>query len=73
MGEQMSKEDRREIVKATCDDVAVKLLFYDRKDDSDLGVGVIEEMILNEEVTVEEILAWICGPIHTSLTKKSKT
>lgn len=70
MGEQMSKEDRREKLEATCSDVAIKLLYYDRKEDEDLPVGAIEEMILNEEVTVEEILAWITTPIRNSLTKK---
>lgn len=68
----MSKEDRREKLEATCSDVAIKLFYYDRKEDEELPVGTVEEMILNGEVTVDEILAWICDPIRESLTKKAK-
>jgi len=66
------KEDRREKLQATCDDMAGKLLYYDRKEDSTLPVGTIEEMVLNGEVTLEEILGWITAPILNSLTKKAK-
>lgn len=69
----MSKnEDRLEKLEATCSDMASKLLYYDRKEDEELPVGAIEEMVLSGEVTVTEIVEWIAGPIRRSLTKKAK-
>jgi hypothetical protein len=74
MEEQMIKEtaDRREKLQAICSDTGVMLLYYDRKEDEDLPVGTIEEMVMNGEVTLDEILGWICDPIRNSLTKKPK-
>lgn len=66
------KEDRREKIEATCSDMASKLLYYDRKEDEELPVGAIEEMILNGDLTVDELLGWITTPIRNSLTKKAK-
>lgn len=65
-----TKEERRETLEATCSDTASKLLYYDRKEDEDLPVGTIEEMVLNGEVTVDEILEWITMPIRNSLSKR---
>lgn len=71
-GGSVSKEDRLEKLEATCSDMASKLLYYDRKEDEELPVGAIEEMVLSGEVTVDELLGWITTPIRDSLTKKPK-
>jgi len=33
-----------------------KILYYDRKEDEDLPVGAIERFILDERITIEEIV-----------------
>lgn len=63
---------RREALEATLSDMASKILYYDRKEDDLLPVGAIEEMVLNGEVTIDEILKWISDPIRKHLTKKPK-
>jgi len=40
----------------TIDDLVSDFLYYDRKEDEELGVGVIEKMIADKEVTVDEIV-----------------
>lgn len=65
-------EDRREKLEATCSDIASKLLYYDRKEDEELPVGTIEEMILNGETTLEEILEWVNAPLRAHLSKREK-
>ncbi len=72
MGEgamDVSKEERRKMLQATCDDTASKLLYYDRKEDEDLPRGAIEEMVSKGEVTIAEIIEWISDPIRKHLTQ----
>ena len=38
-------------------DLVSNFLYYDRKEDEDLGVGDIEKAIENKEITHEEIIA----------------
>ena len=55
----MSNNDntaRRETVFNTIDDLVINLTFYDRKEDEDLPLGVIEEMVKAGEVTIDEMV-----------------
>jgi hypothetical protein len=67
----MSKvEDRREKLQVTIDDSVSNLLYYDRKEDEDLQMGVIEEMVEKGEVTVDEMIEWYATPLRAHFTKK---
>ena len=68
----MSKEDRREKLQATIDDSVTNLLYYDRKEDASMPVGAIEEMVVNGEVTVDEMIEWYSKPLRSHLMKKTK-
>lgn len=50
----MSK--RRQRILDTISDLGGKFLYYDRKEDEDLGVGAIEEAVKNDEITFQEIV-----------------
>jgi len=50
-------ETRRERIMATVTDCVTDLLFYDRKEDEELGVGQIEEAVQAGEITKKEIVA----------------
>ena len=51
----MSKT-RRERILAVTDDLVTDFLYYDRKECSYLPMNEIEEAILNNEITIEEII-----------------
>lgn len=42
---------------ATVGDMVSDLMYYDRKEDEDLPVGTIEELIQDGQITVEEIVS----------------
>lgn len=50
------KTARQCLLDATSDQ-ALDLVFYDRKEDPDLPLGMIEALLENGEITVEEIVA----------------
>lgn len=50
--------DKREILKATIKDLLSCFLYYDRKEDEELSLGDIEEMLSEHEVSVDEIVRW---------------
>ncbi len=51
----MNKTRREVIMDLICDTV-MDLLYYDRKEDSVIGVGDIEDAITKGEITAEEII-----------------
>lgn len=44
------------ILRGTIADLVTDFLYYDRKEDEDLPLGSIEEMILSRETTIDEIV-----------------
>ena len=48
---------RKEHILDTINDLCSDFLYYDRKEDEELGKGEIEEAVENEEITVEEIIS----------------
>lgn len=47
---------RKEIILITASDLAANFMFYDRKEDEDLGRGEIEDAIKSGEITEAEIV-----------------
>ena len=47
---------RKQQVLDTIDDGVSRLLYYDRKEDEDLPVGAIDEMVQNGEITIDEMV-----------------
>ena len=50
-------KDKRGIILDTLSDLISGFLYYDRKEDDDLGVGEIEKAIADGEITVDELVA----------------
>lgn len=48
---------RRQHIIDTVDDLVAKFVYYDRKEDSNLPRGAIDEAIVAGEISVEEIVA----------------
>ena len=44
------------IIMCTIDDAISDLLYYDRKEDEDLPVGAIQELVAKGEITVDEMV-----------------
>lgn len=65
-----TKEERRETLQNTIDDHVSNLLYYDRKEDEDLPMGTIEEMVEKKEVTVDEMIEWFAVPLRTHFRKR---
>lgn len=49
------EQTRRELIIANVKDLLAGLMYYDRKEDEELGVGEIEAAITNNEITAQEI------------------
>ena len=47
----------RDVILATVNDNVSNLMYYDRKEDEDLGEGDIEKAIKDGEITIDEIVA----------------
>jgi hypothetical protein len=47
----------KELILNTVNDLVMNFLYYDRKEDEELGVGAIEAEISAGEITVDEIVA----------------
>ena len=50
-------EERAKLIHNTTKDLAVKFLYYNRKEDEELPVGAIEEAIKSGETSVAEIVS----------------
>lgn len=46
---------RKKLILGTVSDLAGNFMYYDRKEDEDLGKGEIEDAIAKGEITVQEI------------------
>lgn len=47
---------RKQIIKDTISDMVTDLLYYDRKEDSCLGMDDIDEAVQSGEISIEEIV-----------------
>jgi hypothetical protein len=52
----------------TVEDLVSNFLYYDRQNDEDLPMNVIEETIKNGEITVDEIVAKFKAELEKELT-----
>ena len=50
------KENRKKKLLDEIEDLVSNFLYYDRQEDEDLPVGVIEDMVKNQEITLGEIV-----------------
>jgi len=48
--------DKREVIMLTISDLVGSFLYYDRKEDEELGRGEIEKCIESGDITVDEIV-----------------
>jgi hypothetical protein len=46
------------VLQKTVEDAALNLMYYDRKEDTDLPVGAIEAALAAGETTVDEMVGW---------------
>lgn len=54
----MSTENkRRQHIMDTVSDLVANFMYYDRKEDSDLPLGAIEEAVAGGQITLDEIVA----------------
>lgn len=71
MGEHVSKrEERRELLQNTIEDLVTKLLWDDRKEDEELPRGDIELMLSMGDVTIDEMIEWFATPLRMHLKEK---
>ncbi len=66
-------ESRKELILNEVSDIIGRLLYYDRKEDEELGLGEIEQSLIEGEVTVNDILEVIREQIVTSVEKKASS
>ncbi len=57
--------ERSEYIKDVINSLVSDFLYYDRKEDSDLRIGEIDEAVRNGEITVDEM----AEVFHTGLKK----
>lgn len=58
---------RADTIMVTVDDVVLRLLVYDRKEDEDLPYGAIQEAVRNGELTEEDIVDRFKKNLHDRL------
>ena len=51
-------ERKLDIVQGTIEDAVSDLLYYDRKEDEDLGRGEIEALIYGGHLSVDQVVEW---------------
>ena len=47
----------REHILGIIEDLCADFLYYDRKNDEELGIGAIEEAVVNGIITIDEMVA----------------
>lgn len=63
----MQKQTKKEILFDTVEDLVVDFLYYDRKEDEELRIGDIDDMIHSGEVTMGEILEVFTETMYQNL------
>gem|GEM_PF-2432202 len=53
---EKQKKTKREMVLDRVEMAVADLHYYDRKDDADIGVGVIDDMIFDNKISIGEIV-----------------
>lgn len=61
--ETARREKRINHFKNATEDLVVDLLFYDRKEDGELSLKAVEEMLASGEVTKAMIIGWFSAEI----------
>ena len=61
----------KKVVLDTISDLITNFLYYNRKEDEDLPVGSIESMVIDGEITIEEILQAFEKELREALGIKS--
>lgn len=61
---------RREKIINVLDDHLSKLIYYDRKEDEELGVGDIERAIIAGEITVNELIELFRLGLETAVAQE---
>ena len=59
---------RKQIIINTIKDLVGGLLYYDRKEDEDLPRGAIEDALLEEEITIDEIVQCFSDELRKGLS-----
>jgi len=65
--------DRKGLILATFEDTLAQFLYYDRKEDSKLPVGAIEDALLAEELTVVDLLMTLREHVRESMDSRAAT
>ena len=52
----MTNEETKEIIFGSVEDLVSNFLYYDRKEDEDLPVGKIEELIEDKTISIDELV-----------------
>lgn len=62
-------QERVELVRETARDLAKELLYYGRKDDEELPVGMIEAAMTRGSVTAERVTEWFGQALKEALAE----
>lgn len=65
---KLSTLEKRELIFTTIDDLIADFLYYDRKEDSTLGIEDIETAVRDGVITVQEIIDSFSEHIEHNLT-----
>ena len=65
--------NRRQRVAAVVSDMMTDLLYYDRKEDEELHVYAIEDAIIANEVSVDEILEVVSEALGSAVRDRSQS
>ena len=65
--EAVANLETKKLILDTIDTSITKLLYYDRQEDEDLGVGDIEDAIEKEIITVDEIVSHFKSVLESGL------
>ena len=52
----MTNEETKEYIFGSVEDLVSNFLYYDRKEDEDLPVGKIEELIEDKTISIDELV-----------------
>ena len=69
MEEGMTKTKRAKMIEDTVADLVASFLYYDRKEDEDLPRGEIEEALLANEITIDEIIEMFGNELRAKLSE----
>lgn len=65
----MAAREVWEFARDAIDDLVADLLFYDRKDDEEFGIGAIESAVDAGQITEEQMVATFAEALHRGITE----